>query len=158
MSLAIKKTLAIILSLFVLTSGNAQSKESSPCKSLFHINDVTLKEANTAGFYSMFFDIDIDVRAGEAKNIDMLVTLKNCKGETMTIKMTAKQDAKGHFIASQSLAQNKECPWEFSSASIQILDNCGEVSSWNIRRMDFKSIGHKTHPIGLRLGISKGWE
>lgn len=105
-----------------------------------------------------FFDIDLDIRAGEVRNIEMLVNLKNCKGETMTLKLSAKQDASGHFIATQSLAQKKECPWEFSSASIQILDNCGEVSSWNIRPMVFKSAGQKTHPIGLRLGISKGWE
>lgn len=55
MSLSLKKISAVILCLFSLYTGYAQPKVSSPCKSLFHINDVTMKDANTAGFYSMFF-------------------------------------------------------------------------------------------------------
>lgn len=89
---------------------------------------------------------------GIVKSLFLNFMIQDCKGNVSFIPVSAYLNSKtGEYEFIISIPSSKECPSKILDINLGLINECGDTSR-------FQAALHKTHPTGLRLGISKGWE
>ena len=85
-------------------------------------------DAKTA--VGIWFSLKLNTAKGPTQSVYALVTLTNCKNETITVKVPFFYDAKADvWVGKQSVAQNSECPFKVTDYQFFLINPCGEEFS-----------------------------
>jgi hypothetical protein len=133
-----KTTLLSLYAIAVMAFGTAPvfaqckpEKETDTCDvNALRIIDgsYAFNDAKTA--VGIWFSLKLNTAKGATQSVYALVTLTNCKNETITVKVPFFYDAKADvWVGKQSVAQNSECPFKVTDYQFILTNPCGEEFS-----------------------------
>lgn len=136
------------LSSLVLTTRSKTLKYNDPCDTKFKLKEIEYSETTASGMYTVQFNFSFEEKSDIPAEVAMVVELTDCKGNKEYVRITLKYDAKTNtYTGSESLAQNKECPWSLTYGEIAAYNPCKEKTVWSFETSKSKSNGSGTRNV-----------
>jgi len=126
------KTLLILSLALISLQGLAQKneKKNDTCGTFYMIDDGNVDVSQNKKSIQLNFSYSLTSNSDKAASIDVLVTIKDCKGNEKQILTTLKFDPKtNNWTNSLNIDNNIDCPWQLVSFNLSLKNNCGDTLS-----------------------------
>lgn len=156
------KTFKILLMLsfaFISLQGFAQKneKKNDSCDTFYKIDEGNVDVSENEKSIQLNFTYSLTANSDKTAAIEVLVTIKDCKGNEKQVLTTLKFDVKtNNWTNSLTIDNNKDCPYQLVSFNLSLKNNCGDTLS--TEPMQFtelkyrgKHVNHSNHRTKKRF-------
>ncbi|MCF8426501.1 MAG: hypothetical protein K9H61_11035 [Bacteroidia bacterium] len=152
------KILLILSLAFISLQGLAQKneKQKDTCGTFYKIDEGNIEVSEKKKSTQLDFTYSLTANSDKTSSIEVLVTIKDCKGTEKQIPTTLKFDPKTNkWTSSLTIENNKDCPWQLVSFNLSLENNCGEKFSTDPMSFselkDKKNVSHSNHRTKKRF-------